>query len=141
MPREMKRDGTLVGVEGVGEGVVAHIGLVVGAFGGLEEGEAEDVTAGGVAVLAIVEEGGAVAAFAEVEELVAAHLILCHLPGCIAHVGSAQVAILDVAGDVIGSEVEREVGPQDLVCFVPGDGGFEVDSLREGMDDDHLCQH
>src|SRR5262249_56988812 len=81
------------GEEAVSEVVLSLVGEGVGVEGAAEETETEDVGVGAVAVLAVVEEGDAVAGFGEVGEAVGGPFEACRVPGGVAVGGAADGAV------------------------------------------------
>ena len=90
--------GAGVGVELVGEVLGAAVGVGVRPDGRAEEGEAEDVAGGVVAVLAVVEEGEALLRVAEVGPAEGGDFELGFLPGVVAGGGALDGAVGDLVG-------------------------------------------
>lgn len=117
--------------EAVPEGVAAHVGVAVRGLAGAEEAEAHDAPFAGEAVLAVVEDAGAVGGLGEVGEAVAADLELGGVPAGVGVGGTADEAELRLVGGGVGAEVQGELDLQEFLVFVPGDVGGEVEEGAE----------
>ncbi len=114
-----------VGQQRVGERVVALVGVGVGVLGALEQGEAQVVewssgcrrrTRRAVRVaswpyLASLSRATPIAGLADVDPPVGAHLEAGGVPAGVGVDGGGDVAELDLAGEVVGVDVERERRP------------------------------
>ena len=135
--------GAGVGVEGVVEVVMAHVGVGVGPFGRAEQGEAQDVAGGVVAEFGVVDEAQAVdfaisACAREVGPLLGRDFELGLFPAIGAGGGAFDGAVGDFISCVIAGDGQREGGFEEDVGFVPVDFVVDVDQIAveaDGLDE------
>ena len=121
-----------VGEERVGEALPALVGERVGVDRRAQQAEAELVAERVVAVLAVVEEGDAVALLGEVGEAVRGHLEAGDVPGGVAVGGAADHAVRAFEGGEVGADRQREARLQQDAALVPVDVGGDVEARRVG---------
>ena len=119
-----------MGVERVSEFVRALIGVHVRVGGSAQEREAHDVALDVIAVLAIVEQGDAVAALGEVSPAVRGDFVLGAIPGGIPVRRALHRAELDFVGGFERPDVHRKGRLQQDLLLVPVYVGGEFEAAR-----------
>ena len=119
-----------MGVQGIGEHVLSLIRLRVGVGGALQQGKGQGAALGAVAVLAVVEQGDAVAVLSDVRPLLGADLEFRGVPAGVGVGGTADMAELDFIGGLVGVEIQGEHSLEQLVALMPVHPGFKVDPGR-----------
>src|SRR5919199_584365 len=118
--------------QAVSEAVLALIGERVRVEWALEEADAEHVVPGAVAVLAVVQEGDAVARLREVGEAVGADLEACRVPGRVAVRRMLCDAVHRLEGGFVGADAHGEERPQQYLPLVPVYVRLDVQAPRGG---------
>src|SRR5215213_10377462 len=113
----------------------AFVGQRVGIQRAAEETYTEDVVPGAVTVLAVVEDGNAVARLGEVGEAVRADLEACLVPGRVAVRGTLHHAVHGLEGRLVGTDTQREQRPQEHLPLVPPYARLDVQAPRAGEQD------
>ena len=98
-------------------------------MGGAEEGDAEGVADGVVAVLGVVEDGEALLGVAEVGPALGGDFELGFLPGVVAGGGALDGAVGDLVGGFGAGGGEWEGGFEEDVGFVPVDVVVDADGV------------
>ena len=105
---------------------------------GLDEGEGHLALPRGVAVLAVVQDSRAVAAFGDVGPLMGADLELGDIPEGVVVGRAGQVAELDVVGRLVGVEVKIKLRLEEDLVLLPVDPGVKVDVAAVRVEADVL---
>ena len=102
-----------------------------GVEGAPEQTDAQNVVSGAVAVLAVVQESGAVARFGEVGEAVGADLEAHLVPGGVAVGRAPGCAVHSLEGRLVGAYVRAwEERPQQDLPLVPVHARLDVQAPR-----------
>ncbi len=115
-----------MGPEAIDEAVLPLVGRRVGFGGSAQQGQADDVVADVVAVLAVVEQRRAVVPFAQIHPLLGAGLEARPVPRSVAVGRPPHVAPLDLIGRLRGQHVHREGDLEQRVALAPIHPGIEV---------------
>ena len=128
-----------VRIQRVSEEVLLVVGIGVRLNAGFNQGQADFRLFHRVAVLAVVQQADAVAAFGNVHPLVAAALKACLIPAGVRMRFARNVAKLNVERCLVGMHIGRHKDFQQVLMLVPIHPCVKVNAAAVGIEADLLA--
>ena len=119
-----------MGIERIGEAVMANVAGFVGVGATLEKGNSQAVTGSVKAIFAIVQDGQTEAAIGQIRIFMSADLKTCKVSKCVLVDGSFNMTKLNIIGCIGGIDIDGIFSLYEQIVLIPIDVVVKSKLLR-----------